>query len=89
MVMKTVPAGEFKTRCLRIMDEVQATGEPYVITKRGRPVARLVPVAPDDTDLFGYMSGTFEIVGDIEESPWQVESGGADAVVEKWERANR
>jgi prevent-host-death family protein len=39
-----IPAGEFKARCLKLMDEVRATRRPIVITKRGKPVARLVPV---------------------------------------------
>ena len=41
---RTVPAGEFKATCLRLMDEVDETGVTIVITKRGRPVSRLVPV---------------------------------------------
>ncbi len=41
---KTVPAGEFKARCLALLDEVAETGKPLLVTKRGRPVARLVPV---------------------------------------------
>lgn len=42
--MKTVPAGRFKDLCLKMLDEVAETRTPVVITKRGRPVARLVPV---------------------------------------------
>jgi prevent-host-death family protein len=41
---KTIPAGEFKARCLALLDEVAETGEPLLVTKRGKPVARLVPV---------------------------------------------
>jgi prevent-host-death family protein len=41
---KTIPAGEFKARCLALLDEVAETGKPLVVTKRGKPVARLVPV---------------------------------------------
>lgn len=37
-------AGEFKAHCLAVMDEVAATREPVVITKRGKPVAKVVPV---------------------------------------------
>jgi prevent-host-death family protein len=62
--MKKLPAGEFKAKCLAIMDQVQATGEPVVITKRGVPVAKIVPAAP--ADIFGFMAGKFKIVGDIE-----------------------
>ena len=41
---RTVPAGEFKARCLALLDEVAETGRPVLVTKRGKPVARLVPV---------------------------------------------
>ena len=71
------------------MDEVQETGEPYLITKRGRPVARLVPAGPTGEEVFGYLGGTFEIVGDIDESPWRPDPGAQDPVVAKWERPRR
>jgi prevent-host-death family protein len=41
MATKTVPAGQFKAKCLALLDEVAATGEEIVVTKRGRPVARV------------------------------------------------
>ena len=43
--MKSVAAGKFKDICLQTLDEVAATRRPVVITKRGRPVAKLVPIA--------------------------------------------
>lgn len=47
--MKEITATQFRARCLRLLDEVAETGEPVVITKRGRPVARLEPpVRPAD-----------------------------------------
>lgn len=50
MVMKkqerVVPAGEFKARCLAILDEVEAGGGEVIVTKRGRPVAKVVPLEP-------------------------------------------
>ncbi len=64
--MKQMPAGKFKARCLSVMDDVSATGEPVLITKRGTPVAKVVPVASRKQDLFGFMAGEFKIVGDIE-----------------------
>ncbi len=64
--MKHMPAGEFKARCLSVMDDVNATGEPVIITKRGRPVAKVVPVTSKKQDLSGFMAGEFAIVGDIE-----------------------
>lgn len=44
--MKTIAAGKFKDACLKMLDDVAATRTPVVITKRGRPVAKLVPFAP-------------------------------------------
>jgi prevent-host-death family protein len=64
--MKWMPAGQFKAHCLSVMDDVRATGEPVVITKRGTPVAKVVPVASKKEDVFGFMAGEFKIVGDIE-----------------------
>jgi prevent-host-death family protein len=67
MKTKTIAAGTFKARCLAIMDEVQAKREAVIITKRGRPVAKLVPVEPEKDDIFGFFKGkgTIEIKGDI------------------------
>ena len=53
--MKTIPAGKFKARCLAIMDEVQAKRQAVVITKRGKPVAKLVPVEQEKDDIFGFL----------------------------------
>src|SRR5258706_14339372 len=47
------------------MKDVQATGEPVIVTKRGKPIVKLVPVESEN-DLFGFMAGKFKIVGDIE-----------------------
>ena len=67
MKAKTIPAGQFKARCLAIMDEVQAKRQAVVITKRGKPVAKLVPVEQEKDNIFGFMKGkgTVEIKGDI------------------------
>ena len=64
--MKTMPAGEFKARCLRVMEEVRKYRTPIVITKKGRPVAKLVPAAAPATDVFRCLAGSARIVGDIE-----------------------
>ena len=54
-----IAAAEFKARCLELMDRVRETGAEYVVTKHGRPVARLVPVQERSRQsLFGSMSGT-------------------------------
>jgi prevent-host-death family protein len=61
-----IKAGEFKAKCLELMDLVAEKREEIIITKRGKPVAKLVPLSPmPERDLFGYMKGTFEILGDI------------------------
>jgi len=63
--MKTMPAGEFKTHCLRVMAEVQRKREPVLITKKGRPVAKLVPLEAPTTEVVGCLRGKVEILGDI------------------------
>jgi prevent-host-death family protein len=70
--MKQMPAGAFKAHCLAVMKRVQATGEPVVVTKRGSPVVKVVPVESTQSDIFGFMEGRVKIVGDIE-SPIPVE----------------
>ncbi len=63
VVMKTIGAAEFKAHCLRILDNVDPEG--IVITKRGKPVARLLPPEPAVEDLYGKYSGRIEVLGDI------------------------
>jgi len=65
MIMKTIPAGKFKVHCLAIMDEVQAKRQAVVITKRGKPVAKLVPVEQEKDDIFGFFKGKIKVTGDI------------------------
>ena len=66
MVMKkTISAGAFKAQCLKLMDQVNAQRSELVITKRGKPVARLVPIEAPRTSIFGCMAGTFTILGDL------------------------
>jgi prevent-host-death family protein len=66
--MKQVPAGEFKARCLKLMDLVHDTHEEITITKFGKPVARLVPIDKSgqaSKPLFGSLKGTVIERGDI------------------------
>ena len=63
--MRTVKASEFKAKCLKIMDEVAATGEPVVITKHGGAVAQLVPAVRKPETLFGALKGSILYMGDI------------------------
>ena len=64
--MKRMQASAFKTRCLSVMDDVQATGEPVIVTKRGKPVVKVVPVESEMDDIFGSMAADVKILGDIE-----------------------
>ena len=76
-----IAAGAFKARCLALMDEVARTGGQYVITKRGVPVARLVPASLERRRFLGSMTGTVTTLGDIVnpiDEPWDVLSGWAD-----------
>ena len=72
--MKQMSAGVFKARCLAVMKQVQATGEPVIVTRRGTPVVKVVPIRKKKDDIFGFMKGKVKIVGDIE-SPIPVEWG--------------
>jgi prevent-host-death family protein len=73
---KSIPVAEFKAKCLRIIDELGPAG--VLITKRGRPVARVLPVtASDNAKLIGSMKGSIRIKGDIFSTgiEWNAESG--------------
>lgn len=75
---RSIPAGEFKTHCLKLMDEVAARHAEIVITKYGRPVARLVPVDAEAPDSFGALRGTVTYLGDIVAPDPDVWGGGED-----------
>ncbi len=64
--MKTIAAAEFKARCLTLMEDVRSTREPLIITKRGKPVAKLVPISQQKDDFIGRLKGKIWSVGDIE-----------------------
>lgn len=59
--MKEIPAHKFRAQCLAVIRHVQKTGEPVMITKRGKPAAMLICVSDE---IFGYMSGKVKVVGD-------------------------
>jgi prevent-host-death family protein len=66
--MKSVPVTEFKARCLSLLEDVARTGEPLLVTKRGKALARVLPDnigdarSPQET-----LAGTVTIVGDLRE----------------------
>lgn len=79
--MQRIGAGEFKQHCLRLLDEVGTSGEPIVITKRGRPIAQLTPVAAErHEDWRGAMADRGAIRGDLVASA--IEPGEWDALRE-------
>jgi prevent-host-death family protein len=77
----SIPAAVFKAECLKLMDEVARTGQPVVITKHGKPVAQLAPVAAEPKSRFGYMKNTVTIKRDIvapTDDSWSAVSGVED-----------
>lgn len=72
MTERTVAAGKFKAECLALLDEVAETGRPLVVTKRGKPVARVVSIEPPPS-----LRGTVKILVSEEEflapldEPWE------------------
>lgn len=72
---RTISATEFKAKCLQIFDELE--GEGIVVEKRGKPVARVIPIRPvDNSGLIGSMKGQIKIHGDIFSTgiKWDAES---------------
>jgi prevent-host-death family protein len=67
--MKTISAAEFKARCLTLMDDVSSTRETIMITKRGKPVAKLVPAGKAQREFIGRLKGVIEIVGELDADP--------------------
>jgi prevent-host-death family protein len=81
--MARIPATEFKARCLELMDRVSERRETYVITKRGKAVAKLVPVEwKPGEPLFGRMRGMAEEIGDIV-APLMTD--GASELLKEWD----
>jgi prevent-host-death family protein len=74
---KTMAAGKFKANCLKVMDEVQAKRQTVIITKRGKPVAKLVPVEKEEKDsIFGFMKDKVTFVGDVMSPALSLEEWG-------------
>jgi prevent-host-death family protein len=83
-------AGEFKAKCLAVMAEVDATGQPVLVTKRGKPLARVVPFeerVPTETpeSIFGCLRHMGTITGDIVSSEFTDEEWER-MFNEKWDR---
>ena len=63
--MKTVAITEFKARCLALLEDVAETGQPLVVTKRGKVLVRVVPSASRGAYPQESLSGSVEILGDV------------------------
>ncbi len=64
-----MPAGKFKAECLKLMDKVNETHEEIIITKHGKPVAKMIPYGNfPEKSLFGFLKGTSEEMGNIIDS---------------------
>ena len=61
--MKQIAAAKFKEQCLSLLDEVDEEG--LVITKRGKPVAKLIPIRAESAELIGALKDKLRIKGDI------------------------
>ena len=87
--MKQLAAAKFKAQCLALLDHIDPEG--IVITKHGRPVAKLVPVGSAPTDLIGRLKGKLNIKGDILSTgvQWDAESGHPRLASRTRRRAHR
>jgi prevent-host-death family protein len=74
--MKKMTARSFKTKCLAVMEEVQATHQPVVITKHGKPVAKLVPVNVDADEIYDFLAGKGAVTGEVVSPAISVEDWG-------------
>ena len=77
--METIAISKFKATCLSLLERVKKTGQPVLVTKRGEPIAQVVPPPPPEPperSTFGCMAGSVEILGDIVEplgeEDWEV-----------------
>ncbi len=72
--MKTIPAAKFKEQCLALLDRVGPDG--IIITKHGKPVAKLIPIYTDSARLIGSFKGKIKIKGNILSTgvKWDAES---------------
>jgi prevent-host-death family protein len=77
--MKEVAISEFKAKCLSLLDQVQKTKKPILVTRFGKPVAEVIPASPraGPRDWIGSMKDTMKILGDIvspasDEDEWEV-----------------
>jgi len=66
--MQKIPAAQFKAQCLAVVEQVEESRRPVVITRHGKPVVQIIPVESDENEIFGFLAGNGRIVGDIEKT---------------------
>ena len=64
--VQKIPAAQFKSQCLSVMDKVAQSGRPVVVTKHGKPVVQIIRAKSGKDEIFGFLAGKGRIVGDIE-----------------------
>ena len=70
---RTIAAGKFKAECLHLLDRVSERHETYVVTKRGRPVAQVVPIDKEErTPLLGSVTVRGDLVAPILDA-WEID----------------
>lgn len=72
---REISVTEFKARCLDLIERTRSSGDELLITRHGKPVARLVPVAPEPEwqSSYGRWKGKVEILGNIVQCDWSEE----------------
>jgi len=87
--MKQLPAAKFKAQCLALLDRIDPEG--IIITKHGRPVAKLMPMGTAPTELIGSLKGKLRIKGNIMSTGvrWDAESGHPRPASRARRRAHR
>ena len=77
--MDSIAVSKFKATCLAVLERVRQTGEPVLVTKRGEPIAEIVPASPPSVDKrrLGMLAGSGRILGDIvapaaAEDEWEI-----------------
>jgi prevent-host-death family protein len=76
---ETISISEFKATCLSVLARVKRTGRPILVTRRGEPIAQVLPPPPEKRrgSWIGSMAGSAKTTGDIfspalEEREWEV-----------------
>ena len=84
--MDTVPVSKFKATCLALLEKVKRTGRPILVTRRGKPLAEIVPprMPPLAESWMGCMAGSVRIGGDIvspatDEKDWEALGSGSSS----------